>query len=273
MHSHPATAKEILPGQNLAAERMPGHWLLARLGKRVLRPGGIAMTRWLVDSLQIGDSDDVVELAPGLGVTAQIIAEFRPHSYTGVERDQAAAAVVTDRIGSEHARCVVGRAENSGLARGCASIVIGEAMLSMQPESQKARILNEANRLLKPNGRYAIHELCICPDDLSPEKRQALEEDLSHAIHVGVRPLSAAQWRKLFQSHGFEIIAEKQCPMKLLSPMRILRDEGLWGGLRFLFRLLADAAARRRVFQMRRAFRRHRNHLSAIALIARKASA
>ena len=29
-----------LPGAQLEAKRMPGHWLLARLGKRVLRPGG-----------------------------------------------------------------------------------------------------------------------------------------------------------------------------------------------------------------------------------------
>ena len=26
-----------MPGEELKAEKMPGHWLLARLGKRVLR--------------------------------------------------------------------------------------------------------------------------------------------------------------------------------------------------------------------------------------------
>ena len=34
-----------LPGVELAAGKMPGHWLLARLGKRVLRPGGLELTR------------------------------------------------------------------------------------------------------------------------------------------------------------------------------------------------------------------------------------
>ena len=29
-----------LPGSELDVAKMPGHWLLARLGKRVLRPGG-----------------------------------------------------------------------------------------------------------------------------------------------------------------------------------------------------------------------------------------
>ena len=35
-----ATMTEPIPGNELAVDRMPGHWLLARMGKRVLRPGG-----------------------------------------------------------------------------------------------------------------------------------------------------------------------------------------------------------------------------------------
>ena len=33
------------PGAGLKTEKMPGHWVLARLGKRVLRPGGMELTR------------------------------------------------------------------------------------------------------------------------------------------------------------------------------------------------------------------------------------
>lgn len=73
---------------------MPGHWLLARMGKRVLRPGGIELTRKLLDDLQIQSSDDVVEFAPGLGVTARMTLAHGPHTYTAVERDCKAAAEV-----------------------------------------------------------------------------------------------------------------------------------------------------------------------------------
>ena len=59
-----------LPGSELDVSRMPGHWLLARLGKRVLRPGGSEPTRALLDGLAIGPADKEVEFAPGLGVTA-----------------------------------------------------------------------------------------------------------------------------------------------------------------------------------------------------------
>ena len=37
-----------LPRWQQRAAIMPGHWLLARLGKRVLRPGGTAMTTQLL---------------------------------------------------------------------------------------------------------------------------------------------------------------------------------------------------------------------------------
>ncbi|MCC7084169.1 MAG: class I SAM-dependent methyltransferase [Pirellulales bacterium] len=261
---------QSLPGQDLDAKTMPGHWLLARLGKRVLRPGGIAMTRWLIGSLEISQADDVVELAPGLGITARIIAQHSPRSFVGVERDQAAAAAVAKVIDPSRDRCVVGRAEQSGLPSESATIVVGEAMLSMQPATQKERIVNEAHRLLKPHGQYAIHEVCVQPDDLSSMERQIIEEEMSRAIRVGVKPISAAQWRQLLTTQGFEIVSEHHRPMNLLRPMRILRDEGLRGCLRILVKLASDRAARQRVWQMQRVFWRHRTHLSAIGIVARK---
>lgn len=37
-----------VPFEERAAANTPGHWLLARLGKRVLRPGGLRLTRRLL---------------------------------------------------------------------------------------------------------------------------------------------------------------------------------------------------------------------------------
>ncbi len=74
-----------LPGDDLDVAKMPGHWLLARLGKRVLRPGGLRLTEVLLDGLAIRTNDEVVEFAPGLGVTARMIMRRGPRSYIGVE--------------------------------------------------------------------------------------------------------------------------------------------------------------------------------------------
>ncbi len=65
------TATE-LPQSGRADADVAGHWLLARLGKRVLRPGGLEMTRSLLAHADVAGAD-VVELAPGLGRTARDI--------------------------------------------------------------------------------------------------------------------------------------------------------------------------------------------------------
>src|SRR5450755_1284811 len=103
-----------MPGDELKAEKMPGHWLLARLGKRVLRPGGLDLTRRLLNALRIGPSDEVIEFAPGLGFTAKLTLGRHPLRYTAVERDPTAAEQVRCLLAGPDQSCVVGFAEESG---------------------------------------------------------------------------------------------------------------------------------------------------------------
>jgi hypothetical protein len=251
-------------------EKMPGHWLLAQMGKRVLRPGGLELTHRLLDQLNITRDDDVVEFAPGLGGTARLTLSRHPHSYTAIERDPDAAALVTSYLNGSHQRCVRGTAEETGLCDDSASLVYGEAMLSMQPETTKLRIVAEAARLLKPGGRYGIHELCLVPDSVDDSIRDAIRDELSDEIHVGVRPLTVGEWRALMVSAGLVVTAQHTAPMHLLEPARIVRDEGLGRTLRFAWNVATHPAARRRVLTMRRVFRKYSRHLSAIALVAEK---
>ena len=37
-------SQAALPGQGFKPEKMPGHWVPAQMGKRVLPPGGIELT-------------------------------------------------------------------------------------------------------------------------------------------------------------------------------------------------------------------------------------
>ena len=115
-----------------AIKKMPGHWVLAKMGKRVLRPGGLELTKRLLADLAIGANDAVVEFAPGLGVTARLTLARNPKSYTAIERDHDAAAEVTRYLSGPNQRCVVGAAEETGLGDASANVVYGEAMLSMQ---------------------------------------------------------------------------------------------------------------------------------------------
>ena len=255
------------PVADRADEIAPGHWLLARLGKRVLRPGGIGLTRAMLTGAAVSDAD-VVELAPGLGRTAAEILNRKPRSYLGVEQDPDAAQ--TTALVAGHGNVRVADAADTGLPHADADVVVGEAMLSMQGAAAKEAIVAEAVRLLRPGGRYAIHELALVPDTVAEHIKADIRQALARAIRVNARPLTVAEWRQLLTAQGLVIDKVLTAPMALLSPRRLITDEGPWGAARFVVNVLSRSEARRRLLDMRRTFGRHRAHLAAVALIAHK---
>jgi SAM-dependent methyltransferase len=229
------------------------------------------MTEDLLADLDIGCDDNVVELAPGLGLTAHLILKSGPRSYTGIERDRNAAGWTLSRLPhAPHISVRVGSAEKTGLPDASATMVVGEAMLSMNSPEHKQLIMREAFRVLRPDGRYGIHELSIIPDDVAAEIKRDIEDTLSAAIHVGARPLTQSEWCSSLEQVGFSIEKVSHAPMNLLRPARLIADEGLWRALRFAKNVIVDSAARQRVLAMRRTFHKYRAHLNAISIIARK---
>ena len=255
---------------NRPTDQVQGHWLLARLGKRVLRPGGKELTAKLLDAARI-EGAAVVEFAPGLGKTAAWIVERGPASYTGVDADSDAAATVSAVVG-DRGTTVTADASETGLPTASADVVIGEAMLTMQGEKGKRAIVAEAARLLRPGGRYAIHELGLTPDDIDEAICDEIRRELAHTIRVNARPLTEAEWRAVLTDAGLEVEWVDSAPMSLLEPRRNLHDEGLRGTARIVRNVLRDRDARRRVLAMRATFRRHKKSLTGIALVARKPS-
>ena len=269
-----ASNQAALPGAELDIDRMPGHWLLARLGKRVLRPGGLETTRALLERLRIDATDDVVEFAPGLGSTARLILARAPRKYIGVERDEAAARFAREHLADQPGVVVkTGSADGTDLADASASVVIGEAMLTMNTQEQKERIVREAYRILRPGGRYGIHELALGPDGISVAKLEEVTGALVDAIRVGARPLRKDDWRATLTAAGFEVEHLDTKPMHLLKPLRVIQDEGLPGALKIAKNIANNPAARRRILVMRRVFTRYQDHLSAIFITLRKPSA
>ena len=257
-------------GEGLDYSRMPGHWLLAQMGKRVLRPGGVELTRRMLEALDIRPSDAVIEFAPGMGVTARAALERSPLSYTGIERDEAAAQQVRRYLDGPGRQCLVGRAETTGLPAASATVVYGEAMLTMQTPGHKASIVEEAARLLQPGGRYGVHELSLQPDDLEEERKSEVSRALSDTIRVGARPLTLSEWRTLLEEHGFKVELQATAPMHLLEPRRLIQDEGLPRTIRILLRVASRPAARRRILKMRSVFRQYAANLGAVTLVGVK---
>ena len=265
-----SSAHPQLVGEGQHPDKMQGHWVLARAGKRVLRPGGLELTRQMLDALAISPQDRVVEFAPGLGVTARMVLRRRPSAYWGVEREPAAAEYLRRQLAGASAQIVLAQVEESGLPSACASVVYGEAMLSMQSPDKKNRIFAEAWRLLAAGGRYGIHELCFLPDDISDHVRHEIQAAMSKEIHVGVQPLSRSEWVRLFEQNGLKVTWSNEAPMDLLEPRRVLRDEGSMVSLRMAFNMVTSPVLRQRILAMRWLFRKYGEHLGAISLVGQR---
>ena len=257
-----------LPYADRPVATAPGHWVLARAGKRVLRPGGAALSAAMLARARLAGAD-VVEMAPGLGRTAAEIMKAVPASYTAIDRYPQAAARVAAVVG-DRGTVRQGEAAATGLPDACADVVVGEAMLTMQGDKGKAAIVAEAVRVLRPGGRYAIHELGVVPDDIDQDHYTELRKDLARAIHVNARPMTAAAWKQLMEDAGLKVEWVGTAPMALLKVGRNLRDEGLRGALRMVRNILRDKELRARILQMRAVFTRYKKDMVGIALVARK---
>ena len=272
----PATNRELpLPQSDRDPAHLQGHWLLARIGKHVLRPGGKKLTERMLANADIAGKD-VVEFAPGLGLTTRAILERDPKSYRGVDRDPQVVDIIS-KLTSEKATipasCVQRDAADTGLESNSADVVIGEAMLTMQTERGKQAIIGGAFRLLRAGGTYSIHELGLQPDNLDESVKDEVRKALARSIKVNARPLTEQEWRELLEAEGFKVLWRGKEPMALLDMKRNIADEGIGGVLRILRNVLGNKDIRARVLNMKHTFDKYSNELTGIAFVVRKPEA
>ncbi|PCH75918.1 MAG: SAM-dependent methyltransferase [Flavobacteriaceae bacterium] len=247
-----------------------GHWLLAKMGKKVLRPGGKELTLKLINGLDISSTDAVVEFAPGLGFTADIVLKKTPKTYTGIELNEAATAILRKKINGKGRSIIVGNAGASTLEASSYNKVYGEAMLTMQPDHKKSKIIKEAYRILKPGGLYGIHEIGLTPNDISSEDKKTIQRKLAAVINVNARPLTVKEWSDLLEKEGFVIRQVIKNPMHLLELKRVIDDEGLFRTLKIMGNMILHPSATKRIMAMRKVFRDAAHQLNSVAIIAEK---
>ena len=267
----PATTENApLLGEGVPLARMPAHWMLARLGKKVMRPGGLAPSLAMLDALKISSDDDIVDLWPGLGITTERTLAAQPRSYTAIERGRAESARVERLLNGSEQRSIIAPVHQTGLETGSASVVYGEALLTLEASKRKVATVEEAARLLRSGGRYGIHELLLTPNTLPEAAKDEIETTLTRVLHVLARPLTADEWRRLLEERGFEVEFEQTGELLLLDVPTFLSDEGLLGSAAFLGRCLAHPSVLPRITQLWTTFRRYRDHIGSIVMTARR---
>jgi len=134
-------------------------------------PGGLDLTRRLLDQLGLAPGQRLLDVASGVGTTALLAATEYDAQADGVELSPANVALAT---GAAAARGLADRvtfhpgdAEALPLADGGWDAVVCECALCTFPDKQTA--VAEMARVLKPGGRIGITDMTADRDRLPPE--------------------------------------------------------------------------------------------------------
>jgi ubiquinone/menaquinone biosynthesis C-methylase UbiE len=209
-------------------KREVGHTFLARLGKKRLRPGGIAATSWLMEQANLNASTKVLEVACNRCTTSVELAQKFNCSITAVDLDPKVLEKAKENVHAHGLEKVITIKQANALKLpfedATFDVVFNEAMLTMLNAQAKDKAIAEYYRVLKPGGILLTHDVMIVKE----ENAQVIEQ-LRQTIHVQVSPLSLNGWRSAFLTKGFSDVTATHGKMTLMSPRGMIRDEGFWG--------------------------------------------
>ncbi|MEM9246235.1 MAG: class I SAM-dependent methyltransferase [Cyanobacteria bacterium P01_F01_bin.153] len=253
----------------LNLQTAPGHQVLAKAGKKLLRPGGRRATEQLFQWANFQPEDSVLELAASFGHSAIALAQSYGVNVVGVERNADSVSTAQHNIDAaniaDKVNIIQGDITQLDTVSGVYDFVLAEAILTMQSAATKAKILTGIHDRLKPGGRFLSHELLVRGDDT-----KAVRRSLSSAIRVNANPLTADEWRTAFKTAGLEVKYQHIGVMGLLNLDQLLRDEGWLGTLKIGWNTLTQPQLRQRILSMRKVFHDYQDQLGYIVLCVQR---
>ena len=171
---------------------------LVRLSPRLLfPPGGVDLYRQIALLTEMGEDDEVLDVASGRGVSLEyFVKEFGVHG-SGVDVDPTMVDQAEERSRDEgiadRLQFQMGRSDALPYRDEIFDVTVGEIGLSNHCEPAAA--INELARVTKPGGFVVLVQLVWkAPVD---EARQVVLAD-----HLGARPLMVVEWKRLLRESG-----------------------------------------------------------------------
>ena len=244
----------------------PGHQILAAAGKTILRPGGKAATEQLFSWANFQPEETVLELASSFGKSAIALAKRFNVRVVGVEKNPDSVARARENIkaaGLENRVTIIqGDIFQLDKITEKFDYVLAEAILSMQSEAGKAKVLAGIKNRLKPGGKFLSHEMLVRSNESEVRKT------LSQTIRVNANPLTLSEWSNACENAGLTLQQEQTGIMGLLNFGQMVRDEGFRRTVKIAWNVLTNSNLRPRVLRMRRNFQQQRNHIGYIVFWA-----
>lgn len=228
---------------------------------------GSAGSDALIDALGVVSGDRIVDLAPGTGETGLRATEHNLYRWTGICRDRDAADQLWADVPSPVTVAQIGAPDATGLADESATAVISEGLLFALPDDAKRAVISEAVRLLRPNGRLGLHELCLRDVGLSDESTSAVRARLADPANGGLYPLTESEWRALLTQAGLRIESASQEPLVLPGAAAVLRQVGPRKGMALLRRTRGGGAPTKHAEKILAA---QQGRFGALVLVARR---
>jgi ubiquinone/menaquinone biosynthesis C-methylase UbiE len=205
--------------------------------------GGLKATRELLEMCRIDDSNYVLIVGSGNGVSAITIQKMTGCSVVGIDISED----MVERAREKHAprvEFIVGDAENIEFSHNTFDVVISESVTGF---TDKMRSISEYHRVLKGRGYLGLNEVTwmINPPPYVKDYYQRL---------MGLEAETREEWLSFLKGAGFKEINSSMSPMNLwkqiigdleLQSMDFFR---IWG--RFFYQYLYEREYRRSIHQL-----------------------
>jgi cyclopropane fatty-acyl-phospholipid synthase-like methyltransferase len=248
-----------------------GSVVLEATGKTVLRPGGQKAIVQLLKWAEMQPNQTVLELRSGTGKRAIAMAKQYGVRITGFEqnlRNVAIAQTNVRRAGlTQQIRIHLGSLEQGQTLTQNFDYVLAETLLSLQPDVEKAELLQRVYQALKPGGQLLSHELMV--HRLFREEMQQVFTDIGH---LTIDPLPRTEWLNTYLNAGMELVHCKTGEVDMLSPQQVLWDEGWIRAGQIFWKLLTDQSLRDRISIIHRILRKYSDVFGYLAVCAQRSN-
>ncbi len=256
---------KVETGTQPKTNKIPGHFFLANLGKKRLRPGGKKATTFLIESVDFNHKK-VLEVACNQALTSCEIATKYDCQIEALDINQKALVKAQKYLDQKKLNHKIhlqqGNAFSLPYPDNSFDIVINEAFLTMNQNVIKQKALQEYFRVLKPGGFLLTHDIMYLHDD------QFVPEMIA-TINMHAEPLSYDGWLNLFQDQGFVIRDTDHGKMTLMTPKGMLKDEGLINLIK-IFRNGMKKENKDTFVKMRKFFSKHSHEMNYLAIVSQK---
>ena len=256
------------PPSDTEVDRLDPYAFMALVGKRVIHPGGRRSTAEMCHLAGFQPGQQVLDVGCGVATTAvEISRRFGCH-VTAIDIDPLMLGRATANVRAAGAANVtVAKADVQALEFPDAAFdrVVIEAVTMFV---DRRRAAQEIVRVCRPGGRVLDHEF-IYRRPPTTEIRRIFEGEVCPGISFD----TADDWMLLYQHAGLTGIQHTTGPFVMMTPLGMVRDEGVGNLLAMLARVAWRRAYRRKMAWLMSRMLRVMPYLGYIVLAGTKPTA